>query len=820
MHKVFRNISRILFGLLMTVGIDALSIRPVAAQSYSDDEYYYPYAEREERRPLLTSDTTLFYRAVQGAEDLYGRYTDFALPPVALRRRGLDYTSERNTLSGIGLSYRYFTLLRLLGAEESRFSGFQSAPGTVPGPGGGTLFRFPEGEALQPYLVSVRFADRNYCFGTRVSGTVRLSGGWRLAAGADFRTGRDLHVEGVFTNAVTAGFRLSRTFDGGDALSLLCIVPVSVQGMRLSTSEEAFALTGDRLYNPAWGFQSGRVRNSRVRREMLPLTVAAWETPLAPSTALHLTLGATAGKNRYSSLGWYDARTPMPDNYRYLPSHTGDRATETAWLSDDPHYTQIDWDELIRQNRMAGGHAVYALEDRVERCWDATLRALFTTEVDRRLTLRYGAEVRLDDRRHYKEMRDLLGADHIVDIDQYLIDDDTYGTLLQNDLRHPDRTIRAGDRFGYDYTLTTRHAQAFFEADYRSDRFLGALWLSLGHTSVNRRGHYEKELFPGSQSCGPSRTLRFAPWTVRATAGWSFTPRHYASLTLLASSRTPEASDLFYQPLYNNRTVGDARAERSFAAEAAYRLTGPRVDFEATLFTVLTLDGMQTRRYYDDMSYVYCDLAVTGIGTWSCGVELAADIRLADRWELTLAASAGRYRYVRDPVVTVLSDVDNTPVDRGSRSRMGGCAVGGAPQLTAAGELSWFGRRGWGVHLSTGYAGRRFVEPMPLRRTDRLAGQGGITPETCAAFIRQERLPDAFTLDGSLFKTFWFSRSRLTVSLLLKNLLGDSDIPYNGYESLRVRRISSGDATFYTPHATRYTYLLPRTFYLTVSYRF
>ena len=109
---------------------------------------------------------------------------------------------------------------------------------------------------------------------------------------------------------------------------------------------------------------------------------------------------------------------------------------------------------------------------------------------------------------------------------------------------------------------------------------------------------------------------------------------------------------------------------------------------------------------------------------------------------------------------------------------------------------------------------------MPLRRTDRLAGQGGITPETCAAFIRQERLPDAFTLDGSLFKTFWFSRSRLTVSLLLKNLLGDSDIPYNGYESLRVRRISSGDATFYTPHATRYTYLLPRTFYLTVSYRF
>ena len=105
MQQAFRHISRILLGLLTTACFDTLSILPAAAQSCSDDEYYYPYAEREERRPLLTSDTTLFYRAVQGAEDLYGRYTDFALPPVALRRRGLDYTSERNTLSGIGLSF-------------------------------------------------------------------------------------------------------------------------------------------------------------------------------------------------------------------------------------------------------------------------------------------------------------------------------------------------------------------------------------------------------------------------------------------------------------------------------------------------------------------------------------------------------------------------------------------------------------------------------------------------------------------------------------------------------------------------------------------
>lgn len=793
-----------------------------AAQSYSDDEYY-PYAEREERRPLLTTDTTLFYRAVQSTADLYGEHTDFTLPDVAARRRGLNYDSERTALGGIDLSYHYLTLLRLLGAEETRIPGLQPVPGLTAGAGGATLVRFPEGEPLQPYLASARFADRNYRFGARLAGTTRLGRRWHLSAAADFRTGRDLRVEGVFTNAVTGGFRLWRTLGAsGDegTLSLLFIVPVSTRGTRLSTSEEAFTLTGDRLYNPAWGFQDGRVRNSRVRREMLPLAVATWERRLAPSTTVSAALGAETGTNRYSSLGWYDARTPMPDNYRYLPSYTGDRATEEAWLAGDPHYTQIDWDELIRQNRMSGGAAVYALEDRVERLCDLGLHVCFETDVEHRLTLRYGVALRLDDRRHYKEMRDLLGADYITDIDQYLIDDDTYGNQLQNDLRHPDRTIREGDRFGYDYTLSTRSAELFFQMDYRSDRFRGDVSVSAGSSAVNRRGHYEKELFPGSLSYGRSRVLRFAPYTLRATCGWSFTPRQYVGLSLLAAARTPDAGDLFYQPLYNNRTLENPVPERTFAAEAVWRLTGPVVNLQTTLFAVLTLDGSETRRYYDDLSYVYCDLAVTGLGTASYGVEAAADIRLSERWLLTLAASAGRYRYVRDPVVTVLSDVDNTAIDRGSRSRMGGCEVGGAPQVTAASELAWFGRNGWGVRASAGYAGRRFVEAMPLRRTDRLAAQTGITREAFELFTQQERLADALTLDASLFKSFWFDRSRLTVSLLLKNLLGSSDIVYNGYESLRVRRISSGDTTYYTPHATRYTYLLPRSFYLTVSYRF
>lgn len=790
-----------------------------ALAQYPDDEYY-PYAGPEEPVVMVTTDSMLFYRAIQTVQDLYGAGTDFTLPQVAVFRRGFGYDAEQTFYAGIGLPYRVFSTLRLLGAGEWFHPGL--APVEFPGGGAGGVrtFRFGDGVPQHPGYVSARFADRNYRFGVRASYRGEWAGDWSCAASLDARTGPDMHVQGVFTQAVTPGLRLTKRLGGGGSLTLLAVVPLSIRGTRLSSSEEAFTLTGDRLYNPAWGYQDGRIRNSRVRRETVPVGVLSYEGRLGESMMLSASLGFEGGTTKYSMLDWYDARTPMPDNYRYLPSYTGDREALEAWLARDARYTQIDWDELIRQNRMAGGEAVYALTDRVTRLSRLEGSVLVTRRFDSRLTFRFGVRAGYERERFYKQMRDLLDAERLTDIDQYLIDDDTYGNLLQNDLRHPDRQVVEGDRFGYDYALDHRRASLVLQADYRTDRLRVDLAAELGSDDVVRRGYYEKELFPGSLSYGASRRLRFTPYMVKATVGWAFTTWRYVEASVLAGARTPDAEMLFYQPLYNNRTVEEAQCERTLAAEIGYRRTGEVLSWQATLYAVMTLDGLETRRYYDDMSSVYCDMAVSGIGLFRGGVELGASLRLSYRWRLSLAASAGRYRYIRDPRVTVLSDVDNRPVDVGSTSHMGGCTVGGSPQVTVSAEGSWYGPKGWGVSASAGYAGLRYVEPVALRRTDRVASQAGITPEAFAAFTGQERLDDALTLDASLFKTLYFARSRMTFSLLLRNLLGTSDMVYNGYESLRVRRLATGDATCYEPHATRYTYAWPRSFYISVSYRF
>lgn len=769
---------------------------------------------------MLAPDSALFFRAVRTAPDLYGSLSAFTLPQVALRRRGQPFGAETATADGASVPYHCFYALRGLGAEESALPGLATTADRVGRAGGARIFGFPDGMPLLPYRASVSFSGRNYLVGAKVSAVGELPHGWRFAAALDLRIGRDLYVQGVFTNAFTAAFRLERQFGANHRVALLAVVPSSVRGMRISSVDEAFALTGDPLYNPAWGFQNGKVRNSRVRRETVPWTVLSYRGDWSPDIRFTASLSAETGSRKYSALGWYNARTPMPDNYRYLPSFALDSDTELAWRSRDPRYTQIDWDALIAVNRLADGHAVYALEDRVERSGNLCFDAAVSARLSPRLSLDGGISLGRESTRCFKRMRDLLGARYVADIDQYLIDDDTYSHLSENDLRHPGRIVGEGSRFGYDYRLVRLRAAAHLRAVYEADRFRAEAAAEIGAASTFRRGLMEKELFPGSRSFGRSRRVRLATYAFKASAGWSFSPRSYLGLSAAACASAPDPGSLFFQPLYNNLCVEGIVPERLFAAELNWRSTGRTVEWQASAFLTASFDGMDTRRYFDDLAGLYCDLSVTGIGRMDCGLEAAASVRLSYRWRLSLAASAVSDRYVRNPRVTVISDTDNHAVDMQAESYMGGCHAGGVPRLTACAEIAYYGPKGWGARLSAGYAGIRYAEPAVVRRTVRIARQGAVSPEAFDAFTRQERLPDAFTSDASVFKSFSIGRSRLTASLAVRNLPGTSSLIYSAYESMRVRRITSGDAVSWWPHPARCTYAYPRTFHLTVACHF
>lgn len=801
---------QILFVLLVFI--------PKTLFAQDPDAEYYPFdAAGEAYVPRVATDSLLFYRAVQTDDDLFGRSVRYRFGFTRNERRGRS-VSWRTGIGRLAVAGSYAPVMRMLGLEERASEGLWRDVESE------SSFQLTDDPLQRTGRTSVRFSDRNYTAGVRVALAWPLSRGWELAAGADARTGRDLHVEGVFAQEVQAGFLLSGRFADGGCLTLLAVVPAAMRGLRTAVTREAVVLTGDPLYNPVWGYQNGRVRNSRVRREMRPLAAALYRRPLGNRTLLSLVVTAETGVRRTSGLGWYDARSRMPDNYRSMPSYVADpdrRAElEAVWRSRDARYTQIDWEELYRENTLSGGSSAYFVADRAERLRRLQFSAAGRTRWSERFVLRYGAEAGYERMRRYRQMRDLLGGGYIVDRDQYLLDDDAYGTLLQNDLRRPDRVVREGGRFGYDYAAIATRLRVWAEGEWRADRFLAGIRVEVGGDAVHRRGYYEKELFPGPRSFGRSRRLNFKPYVVAVRTGWAFTPRCYLEAAVRTTAEPPAFDALFLNPEYNNRPVDAPALRRRFDAELNLTWLGRAVDLHATLFASISSGGSSVVRYFDDAAARFCDRVATDIGIRALGAEVAAEIRPAYRWRLTLAASAGSFRHVRNPIVTVYDDRDNTLVDDRSESYMGGCRVGGTPGLTALAGIDYFGPKGWGVKCSVAWAGLRYVEPEPLRRTVRVAGQLAASPEAMAAFTVQERLPAACSVDAGLFKSFYFDHSRLTLVCSVNNLMGGRSRLYAGYESIRVISRSAGDGKVYEPLDTRYLASYPRTLFLSVTYSF
>ena len=801
-----------------------LCFSDVCAQTY-DEEIYYPFVPYEEERgPELESDSLLFYRAVQQAGDLWAEVSAFRFSAVSYRRRGEDFVLSPVLLDGVKVSWRYLAALRRLQAESRYAAGSYPQVGMLDAGAGATAVSLTAYDPMPGGVFALRAATRNYRAGAEAALAVELPRRWSLAVTADGRFGRDALVDGVYTRQSTAALRIGRRTKNDGCWAILLAVPFAERGLRSSSTKEAFALRGSNYYNPAWGRQAGDVRNSRVRRELLPLGAVAYRGGIGGSTRLQATAAVEAGIRRQSSLAWYDASTPRPDNYHYLPSYftgTAFDAVDAAWRAGDERYTQIDWEELYRRNRMQpDGEALYALEERVERPLRVQAAICTETEIDPQLSVVCALRADYDASRRYKELCDLLGADRLTDIDHFLLDDATYSNRLQNDLRHPDRTVGEGDRFGYDYRTIRSEVAADAVVRYRSDRWMAAFGVSVGQCVVRRRGYYEKELFPGDGSYGHSRRLHFTPYVLRASVGYAFSPRSYLEASAAVSAATPAADDLFLQPLYNNRTVDDPAASHRYGAELGFVRTGGAFDLRVTGYLAATRDEIRTTRFFDDLAYEYCDMTVRGIGRLDYGVEAAAKLRLTWNWSLTAAVEAGSHTYATNPSVWLYTDSGNELRAEGVTSYMSGLRPGGTASLAATAGVHYFGRSGWYFSADASLVGGRRVAPSFHYRTSRVANQASDSPETFALFTGQERLDDSFTVDVSAGRMWRLGASRLSVTLSVCNLLDDRRTVYSAYESDRVRRLRSGAETFYRPFPASLLYAYGRSATLTISYKF
>lgn len=765
---------------------------------------------------------------------------DYNFSFVRNARRGATYSEQKTYLNGIRLRYISRSAAMRLQLAESESAGAVMRGDIAGGAFGNAEYRT---DSLVDRTTSVAFnlSSRNYLAGVTATTANILGHGWTLATGISARTGRDSHINSIFRNEISLVASAVKRFDKGDMLSFTLFFTPSERGTRQSSTAEAFALTGDRLYSPSWGYQNGKIRNSHVRRETMPSIVAAYGGRISENTRIEAAFGATFGSRSYGTLEWFDAQTPIPDNYRYMPSYFDDVAVSDAvaeaWRNGDTRYTQINFDELIARNLLAGGESIYAMTDIVERVTEMQIRGMATTAIGRHMRISYGLDASYGRSRRFKRLTDMLGGEYITDIDHYLIDDDTFSNSLQNNLLTPDRKAYRGDRFGYDYALCERNVNATGALRFEKGGIEAEAAVEIGYADLFRRGYYQKELF-AETSLDRSRIFRASPYAIRAAAAYTFSARHRMEFAAFTGSDMPDAEDMFLQECYNNRLADSPSLRKSHSAELGYRFDAGRIWLHAVLYASLVRDDRMVTHMYDDISSQYCDVSVSDIGRLCYGAEAEMSARLGRHWRTSVAIGIGRYRYAGNPKVSIYADTDNTPVCLNVESHVGGCTIGGAPQATAAAEISYF-NRGWGVNLDANYAGLRYVSPSFTRRTLRVTNTAP-APEIFDMYMKQERLGDAFTLDFSISKTFYLDRfnrhsyvrpgkprftdryphSRITLFLSVRNLLGADDIVYSGYESSRLCRQWIADGYMLLPQASRYMYAYPRTYYFSVKFTF
>lgn len=795
-----------------------------------DDEGDYDF----ERQKMM--DETQLSIPLTAYDSPFAAMSRYNFSFVRYSRRGYDWSFSRRTLNGIDLydpvtGNSFWEILSALNetpGQEIESEGFAGAFTSAGSVGGIREFYLDPLEEPLSSRVGWMFTDRRFRHGFRASVTTgELDGGWAVLAAGSRRWGRDRHIGGVYADDWSLSLSLSKRLGKRSDLSVSFLVAPTERGLRSASVQEAFDATDDPLYNPAWGYQEGRERSSRVRDNALPMALVTWNYRPDERWRVAVSYAALLGMTAQSMLDWYDANSPTPDYYRYLPSFFDNpevsEAVLEAWRSRDPNVTQIAWEELYTINRNRDSlDAAYVLGSAVRRYFNQQFVGCFRYAPSRILSLNGGLRMRIDRMTASNRLDDLLGASGLYDIDPYLIEDQYFGDKLQNDLRYPDRIVRKGDDYGYNYDIRYASCEGWFMADFRNrrnERFGGYVGLRAALIGFDRVGHYEKELFPGKASYGASERQYFTEYTVQGGVSYRFSPKHRLGVDLLYGDAAPAAEDVFISVEYRNRTIDHPRPTNRLGGEFTYRFSGRLVGFEVRGYLLSTRGENTVRQYYDDVASVFSDMVITDMDKLYAGVELGCDIALTDRFALRTVFAQARNTYRNDPMVRIYSDKDGSVVASDARSYLRGYRLGGSPQRVAAAELSYQGVRMWRVAVSVNYVADNYVSLSPLNRMSRVFDYAA-SPEDLERLVAQERFPEAFTINLFAYKTFRLGRGYLTLSGSVNNLANRRRIVYSGYEQMRLKRTGTGVNRSIEPFGSKYLYAYPRTYYLTMSFRF
>jgi len=667
--------------------------------------------------------------------------------------------------------------------------------------------------------------------------TGKMANGWSLSSSVSGRWAEEGYVEGTTYSNMAYFLSVEKQLKVNHRMGFTAFGSPSVRGRNGISTQEVYDLTGNNFYNPYWGYQNGEKRNSRVRSSHKPLFFLWDEYKISDKTTVFTNLYAQIGQYGQTRLNWFNAVDPRPDYYRNLPSYISTRnnpliSAEEAtllWKHDDT-YSQIDWDRMYFANSknlatiqdvdgeagktLTGLRSKYILEETHSDPRMLGLNSRISHKLSDKVILSGGINAFKYKSENYKIVDDLLGGEFWVDIDQFALRDFVDTDAAQSDLNHPNRIVKVGDRFGYDYDIHKNVIDLFGQVEYTHPKYDFYAALNVNSTKFWRDGKMKKGLFP-ENSFGESEKQSFLTGGAKVGLLYKISGRHFISIDGQMMNRAPGTRNSFLSARTRNEFVKNIAPEEVKGGQLSYIVRYPNLKMRLTGYHTSINNQTWNRSFYHDVLRSFVNYAMTGVDHVYRGMELGIEKNLSSTVTATGALAVGEYFYNSQPTATITTDNSSEVIDENRTVYLKNYYIGGMPQQAGNIGLRYRAPKFWWAGFNFNAYGDTWLSPNPDRRTDEAVGTFVTTDPQWGEVLDQTKLDSGTSVDLSFGKSWRFQRKYyLLLVLNINNAFDNTDYKTGGYEQLRY------DSNDIDKFANKYGYMYGRSFYAMVRFSF
>lgn len=783
---------------------------------------------------------------LQSSRDVYARQVGFNFSFARFRMRGYDLDANTVLMNGMPMNdpesgmaiWAYWGGLNDITRYPEIKTGITSSQSTF-----GSMLGYMNvnlnASSKQPGTrVSYAATNRTYTNRLMIThNTGWLKNGWAFSFSLSGRYSKEGYVDGTFYRGYSYFAAAEKKLSDKHSMNLAVFAAPTIQGRQGIAVQEAYDLTGNNYYNPYWGYQNGEKRNARVRNNHVPYVILSDEYEINAKSKIKTSLYYQFGRTGNSNLNWNNAADPRPDYYRNLPSYSynggydevGDQLT-ALWTSNDPSTTQLDFDHMFFANSknlytvenangsgesLTGNRSKYIIEEYRQDPRKLGLYSTYNSQLNDNTHLMVGVNAYKYKSENYRLIKDLLGGDFWLDVDQFAERDFDDPEVAMNDLSTPNKTVAVGDRFSYDYDIHVQYAELFSNVDFKlGKRIDGYAGLTVSSTQFWRHGNLQNGKFPDN-SMGDSEKLKFLNYGVKGGLIYKITGRHIVNLNMLYQTKAPYSRNAFISPRTRDQVVDNLTSAEIMSGDINYLIRYPKLKARATYFYTQANNLTWARSFYHDEYRNFVNYMMTGVDKLYQGVEVGVEGNVTSTIVASAAFTKGLYIYNSRPQATITVDNSLEELATDKTVYLKNYKIGNGPQTAATIGLKYNSPKYWYIGVNGNYVADIYLDPNPDRRTlEALDGYVDTDPQV-AEILAPTKLDPGFIMNafaGYSYRTKNGQFIRLNVNV--NNVLNNKSFISGGYEQLRY------DPTQIDKFPPKYGYAYGLSYFAMISYIF